>query len=183
MKMMEGAISGKTGFTGDAGYCYVGALRRDDRTFVVALLGCGWPNNKTYKWSDTKKLMNYGLEHFKYRNIEGKCYFKPQIVTNGIPVNENLEDIAEVEFELKGDERRSHRMLLGDDEEIEVKTDLKHDWKAPVKKGESAGKVFYCLGDEVVKEYEIVTANEVAAITLQWCIQKVVKSYVCILNM
>ena len=34
LHMMEGAISGKTGFTGDAGYCYVGAVQRDGRTFV-----------------------------------------------------------------------------------------------------------------------------------------------------
>ena len=26
LNMMEGALSGKTGFTADAGYCYVGAL-------------------------------------------------------------------------------------------------------------------------------------------------------------
>lgn len=25
--MMEGALTGKTGFTNEAGYCYVGALR------------------------------------------------------------------------------------------------------------------------------------------------------------
>ena len=55
----------KTGFTGTAGYCYVGALQREDKTLIVALLACGWPNNKTYKWSDTRKLMNYGLEQFK----------------------------------------------------------------------------------------------------------------------
>ena len=28
LKMMEGALTGKTGFTADAGYCYVGALQR-----------------------------------------------------------------------------------------------------------------------------------------------------------
>lgn len=65
LTMMDGAISGKTGFTGNAGYCYVGALRRDDRTYVVALLGCGWPNNKNYKWSDTKQLMQYGIDSFE----------------------------------------------------------------------------------------------------------------------
>ncbi len=26
--MMDGALSGKTGFTADAGYCYVGALKK-----------------------------------------------------------------------------------------------------------------------------------------------------------
>ena len=36
LDMMDGALSGKTGFTADAGYCYVGSLRRDDRTFIVA---------------------------------------------------------------------------------------------------------------------------------------------------
>ncbi len=31
LTMMEGALSGKTGFTNNAGYCYVGALQREDR--------------------------------------------------------------------------------------------------------------------------------------------------------
>ena len=70
LTMMEGVISGKTGFTNKAGYCYVGALERDGRTFVVALLACGWPNNKSYKWSDSKKLMNYGIENFFKGGIE-----------------------------------------------------------------------------------------------------------------
>ena len=48
LQMMDGALSGKTGFTADAGYCYVGALKRGERTFVVSLLACGWPNNKSY---------------------------------------------------------------------------------------------------------------------------------------
>ena len=69
LTMMDGAISGKTGFTGNAGYCYVGALRRDDRTYVVALLGCGWPNNKNYKWADTKQLMQYGIDSFEKVNL------------------------------------------------------------------------------------------------------------------
>ena len=41
LQMMQGAISGKTGFTNQAGYCYVGALERDGKTLVVALLACG----------------------------------------------------------------------------------------------------------------------------------------------
>ena len=67
--MMDGALSGKTGFTGTAGYCYVGALERDGKSYIVALLACGWPNNKTYKWSDTKKLMNYGLRQFEWHSL------------------------------------------------------------------------------------------------------------------
>lgn len=31
LKMMDGAVSGKTGFTGNAGYCYVGALEQNGK--------------------------------------------------------------------------------------------------------------------------------------------------------
>ena len=66
LDMETGVISGKTGFTGNAGYCYVCAVRQDERLFIVALLGCGWPGNKNYKWSDTKKLLSYGRENYQY---------------------------------------------------------------------------------------------------------------------
>ena len=38
LSMVEGVISGKTGFTAKAGYCYVGAYRKEDRTYTFALL-------------------------------------------------------------------------------------------------------------------------------------------------
>jgi len=31
---------------------------------------CGWPNNKTYKWSDTRKLMEYGLAAYERCNLD-----------------------------------------------------------------------------------------------------------------
>ena len=66
--MREGILSGKTGYTGDAGYCYVCAEEKDGRTFIVALLGSGWPDHKTYKWKDAAALLNYGEENYKYRS-------------------------------------------------------------------------------------------------------------------
>ena len=38
---MDGAFTGKTGFTNKAGYCYVGALERDGKCMIVALLPVG----------------------------------------------------------------------------------------------------------------------------------------------
>lgn len=52
-------ISGKTGFTTKAGYCYVAAVEKDGRKMCLSLLGCGWPNNKNYKWADAKALVEY----------------------------------------------------------------------------------------------------------------------------
>ena len=69
LDMMEGVIAGKTGFTADAGYCYVAAVKRDDKTFIIALLGCGWPHNKSYKWIDSDKLLNYCFENYDNTEI------------------------------------------------------------------------------------------------------------------
>ena len=84
LNMMEGALSGKTGFTGKAGYCYVGALARDGKTFTIALLACGWPNHKSWKWHDAKLLYEYGLSNFEKRNIYEKADLSPVPVEGGI---------------------------------------------------------------------------------------------------
>lgn len=69
LSMLDGVISGKTGFTAKAGYCYVGAYRQNDRTYTFALLACGWPNHKNYKWEDSKALISYGNDHYENRTF------------------------------------------------------------------------------------------------------------------
>ena len=81
LQMMDGAISGKTGFTSKAGYCYVGALKRENRCYIVALLGCGWPNHKNYKWEDTRKLMEYGPVSYTHLDV-----YKRQLKDSGVAV-------------------------------------------------------------------------------------------------
>lgn len=67
LTMNPDALSGKTGFTGKAGYCYVGAVNQDGCFLIVALLGCGWPPAKNLKWEDMNQLVAYGTE--KYRSM------------------------------------------------------------------------------------------------------------------
>ncbi|MFG6336868.1 MAG: D-alanyl-D-alanine carboxypeptidase, partial [Lachnospiraceae bacterium] len=81
--MMEEALSGKTGFTNNAGYCYVGAVESEGRIFTVALLACGWPNNRSYKWSDMKELAAYGMERYQYQDIYEEQTFADIPVRNG----------------------------------------------------------------------------------------------------
>lgn len=64
LDMKEGAVSGKTGFTGKAGYCYVGAVNQNGVYLIVALLACGWPPSKNLKWQDMNTLVDYGLENY-----------------------------------------------------------------------------------------------------------------------
>lgn len=171
--MMDGALTGKTGFTGKAGYCYVGALKRDGRTYIVALLACGWPNNKTWKWKDTRKLMEYGLENYEYRDIRKEISFHEIPVENGIPESGNLQDTAYARPVVKDDEEIS--MLLREDEEVSVQVDQPEMLMAPVAKDAVVGTVRYYLGNELVKELPVTVQYSVEKISLHWCAEKILE--------
>ena len=195
LTMMDGALSGKTGFTSKAGYCYVGALRRDGKTFVVALLACGWPNNKTYKWSDTKTLMGYGLENYEYHSFSeteiDEKKLTPLPIENGqtAEIGEtaytNIKVLGEKEGEngsvdtVDGYEDESVRegLLLRNDEQVEITYDIKDKLTAPVKEGTMVGKIQYRVGDTVYLTKKVVTKESVEAIDFTWCLEKVLWNF------
>ena len=162
--MMDGALSGKTGFTGKAGYCYVGALTRDGKTFIVALLACGWPNNKTYKWKDTRKLMEYGLKNYEYRNVWEDIQVERIPVENGIPESGELWDTAYTEAEIEGKEEV--RLLLRKDEKVSVEVEKAEQLAAPIEAGQQVGTVRYYLGDGLIREFPIKIRNSVREIDM-----------------
>lgn len=176
LHMMEGALTGKTGFTGNAGYCYVGALRQEERTFIVALLACGWPNNRSYKWSDTRKLMSYGLENYMYRKVWQEPKLPELPVKNGIPDRENLEEEAQIRLRLSSEEP-DLKLLLSEGEQVQVETHISQEVTAPVEPGTLLGSVRYLLDGQVVKVYTVEAAEDVEAVTLGWCLEKVLKRY------
>lgn len=169
LNMMEGALSGKTGFTGKAGYCYVGALERDDRTFVVALLACGWPNNKTYKWSDTKKLMKYGLKNYQKRDLSGEEVVEEWL--KDIPVSDaktpRLYESAAVNVYIK-DQTEPPVLLMKEEEKIEVKAQAQEHLTAPVLSDQTVGKIQYLLNGEVLWERQICVKQGIERVDYTW---------------
>ena len=136
LNMMTGALTGKTGYTSKAGYCYVGALRQDDKTFVVALLACGWPNHKTYKWSDTRVLMEYGLGNYQYRGFK-EVPIPEQTLENIAVSNAQKAGIGEkidLEVEAAGSFDEGG-LLMREDEKVTVVLHKVKTLTAPVRKG------------------------------------------------
>lgn len=160
--MMQEALSGKTGFTNNAGYCYVGAIESEGRIFTVALLACGWPNNKSYKWSDMKKLASYGMEHYQYRDIYENKSFSDIAVLNGIAgENATPYEKATVAVHLDNGGETQIPYLLCEEDRIEVKTQIARTLEAPVEARTEIGAVSYYLNGNLVRSYPIVTDEEV----------------------
>lgn len=185
LTMMKGVISGKTGFTNKAGYCYVGALERDGRTFVVALLACGWPNNKSYKWSDSKKLMSYGIEEFFKESIEDAQ--KERGIPTRIPVSNGQTGVLGqqayvgvevVPVEQEGDRwTKAENVLLKDGEWVQFDYQLPNELKAPVSKGEIVGRITYSVDGNIYRQKDIVLTEDVKEVDFKWCFGKVFDIY------
>lgn len=180
LNMMEGALTGKTGFTNKAGYCYVGALERDGKRFTIALLACGWPNNKTYKWADSKTLFSYGLDNYVYHGINEVSY--DETILSPIPVEngrtDKLEETAYAQVLVENEATIYEGMLLATDEKIEVQTQVVEKLTAPVTAGTKVGSIRYMVGDICLKEEKIVVQNTVKEIDFFWCIHLMIQKYV-----
>lgn len=170
LQMMDGALSGKTGFTGTAGYCYVGALERDGRTYIVALLACGWPNNKTYKWSDTQKLMNYGIESFRKQDLSELRPEEERLAPIAVSTGQGDTIGGETWVEPVVEDYEGYSsLLLADGEEVTLRYELADKLYAPVKEGAYIGRITYMLGEEALGECRVTAGNEVKKIDFKWC--------------
>lgn len=176
LDMVDGAISGKTGFTGEAGYCYVGAVEREGRTLVVALLGRGWPNNKSYKWKDARQLIEYGMANYHYKDIWKELEVSKQFVEHGISQETGIFDDAYTKVEIKAEEEKLE-YLLSDEEIVNVQVEWKEPLCAPTKKGENVGEISYSIADEKIASYEIVTSEDVDKENFVWFFSQLFEQY------
>ncbi|MBR3646108.1 MAG: D-alanyl-D-alanine carboxypeptidase [Lachnospiraceae bacterium] len=165
LKKMNNAIGIKTGFTGKAGYCFVGATDENDRVFVSAVLGAGWPPNKNYKWIDTLSLMKYGMSNYKKNKILDHKYKNKIKVINGV--------YEWVDIECNTD----YECLIAGFDDIKTKIKYKDTVKAPVYAGDIVGKYCLYVNDEIVYEKNIVILKDVPKKNIFFCIKKICDYY------
>ena len=167
LSMMSGACGIKTGYTNNAGYCFVGALKMDGRTFVSVVLGSGWPYNRGYKWQDTRKLMQYGINNYFYADIfDGKTLDKKVKIIDGLS--------SEVSVYVSED----YGTLLKEDDMVSVKYYLSEMVKAPVYKDDIVGKVCIMINDEGVATYDIKICETVLKKDFNYYLHQVISSFI-----
>ncbi len=150
----EGAIGIKTGFTNDAGYCFCGAAKQNGETLLSAVLACGWPPNKSYKWADTKKLMDYGFEAYESTMIP-ICQEK---IT--LPV----VDGQKKELLLKRNDAQTLTLPLTSTDEISIQRKLPQKIKAPVRAGDIIGYEVYAVNGTNCLKVPLTAKKDIASI-------------------
>lgn len=166
LRMLPEAVSGKTGFTGGAGYCYVGAFEKDGRKFTAALLACGWPPHKTYKWEDMRRLSSYGLTNYEYYEI-----FERNKEFPSLEIIEGKK--SEVPLSLcLGEQEQTLKVLLKKGETPDIRYEYPKRMQAPVTAGTPVGSASYSVGGTLIASYPIYAAGDAQRIDFLWCLQK-----------
>ncbi len=164
-----GALGVKTGFTNRAGHCFVGAAQREDIYLVSTVLGSGWGSRgKEAKWTDTKKLMEYGFQNYTNETVvtEGEDFGE-------ISVSSSPTEIVSIEAE------KDYALLLSEEEQVELVADYPESMEAPVYAGDQVGTLSVYLNRECLEEIPLVATEDALRYTLlqrllrlmdQWCI-------------
>lgn len=161
------AIGIKTGYTSAAGYCFVGAAERNG----VELISVVFYTTESGRWTDTKKLMDYGFS--QYISIKpSELYAKNPvtIITTGYAMNDEgygrLELYAKpvsgaVEMPIITTQSDLNKMARNLRQTVTI--EYSRDFAAPIEMGESLGTMTYYPedgGSPVL--YDLVASRSIA---------------------
>ena len=172
--MMKGAIGIKTGFTGKAGYCFVGAVDIDGKTLVSTVLGSGWPPHKSYKWADTTKLMEYGLNSFEVYSLYERLTPDSKQLTIPDKISVRNGKITSVNLQSSTD-FLTEKLLLREGEEVTVKVNLRDYITAPTVEGVKVGDICYYINQNLFRKVAITTVEATEKIDLPYLLREIFK--------
>lgn len=163
LTMYKGAIGVKTGFTGKAGYCFVGAAKRNNKTLISVVLASGWPPDKSFKWKDTIKLMDYGFNNYDYRTLFNSIdNYKELNIKDGIE--------KEIDTYIYG----NVSTLISDSDIIDYEYIFPEYVEAPVYKNQVVGKVIIKINDKEYQKLNICANKGVKKRDFLYCLNKII---------
>ena len=156
----------KTGSTGEAKFCLSATAQKDGIDLIAVIMAA--PDVKA-RFADAQTLLNYGFSVCrKYEDRDWESLKKAVKVKRG--ETDQVEAVQEQGF--------SYVDVSGTDlSGIEKKVLPDNSLEAPVKKGQKAGKVQYLLGGKTIGEVDLVTTEEVPAMSLKKAIEDVLDSF------
>jgi D-alanyl-D-alanine carboxypeptidase (penicillin-binding protein 5/6) len=149
----EGVDGAKTGHTNAAGYCFTGSAKRDNFRLISVVMGTA---NDDKRFTETKKLLDYGFQNFQLREILKKG--------TAIPGKEKIAILEGVEREIPVSVKEDIVIPVqsGKEKSYTLKITPKPNLKAPLKKDDVVGKVEVLFDGkpiEGLKPFDLVAAQ------------------------
>ena len=144
LKLYDGAIGVKTGFTKKSGRCLVSAAERDGLRLVAVTL------NAPSDWSDHRAMLDYGFENYEMREIvsEGEYSFTLSCVGGETP-----------EITVSNADGFKACMRKGDGD-VRVTVNLPRFVYAPISAGAQLGEAVITKDGEVIGRVELLSSAD-----------------------
>ncbi len=162
VRFYKGANGLKTGSTSRAGFCISAAAERDGMQLIAVIMKA--PDRDTRNEA-AKKLLDYGFATYSTVCYEADTLSTQPIIGGTVETTDfyipPYYDIVE----------------KGRGAEIEKKITLNDDIKAPLKEGDTVGKIQYTLDGELLHEANILASENVERITYFDIITRIFKEF------
>ncbi len=145
LKMIDGCIGVKTGYTQLSGRSLVGACERDGLTLISVTIDA--PDD----WRDHKALFDYGFSKMHASVLLGKGDYKRKIpVINSDYGYLTVENEESIKIIYEGKKPTVKRQVY-----------LPHYLIAPISSGDQVGKIVYTVDDKVIGEIPLIAKEEI----------------------
>ncbi len=161
LKLYDGCIGVKTGFTKKSGRCLVGAAERDGLTFITVTLDA--PSD----WSDHSVMMNYG-----YERLEKLCLATEFDHVYRVPVIDGEQEQLTVANTVGAD-----IITERGDRSVEEHIRLVRYAIAPVRRGDILGEIIYTVDGETVARVPLVATETVNKAEKQGLFDKILSIF------
>ena len=162
LKKMPDSTGVKTGFTSQAGRCFVGSAKRGEMELVCVLLNC----NPMFE--DCEKLLEKGFSEFEMVDLV-EPYLTKEVALNN----------SEEKF-LKVYSRRGFSYPIKNEEKtnINIEVDLPNLLTAPIKRNQVVGEIRVSLAKKLIFSENLYSIKEVEANDYFSNIQKIIEGLV-----
>ncbi len=162
LRLYEGCIGIKTGFTKAAGRCLVSCAQKNGARLICVTLNA--PND----WDDHTKLFNYGFDNVTVKTFNDSDYFVD------IPVKSKEID----HIQGKGNSIFEVCVKREDENKIKRKIEIPSVCTLPIERGQILGNVVYYIEDNVIGKNPIIATNSVSEkVPEKESIFKIIKSF------
>jgi D-alanyl-D-alanine carboxypeptidase (penicillin-binding protein 5/6) len=134
---------------------------------VSVVLACGWPYNKTYKWTDSRKILEYAKASFTKRQVFTSIpHLKSIPVANGLEGETGLYVPGEI------------TTLISDTDVVNVTFDIPEALTAPILADTQVGSANVYINDMLFATLPIYTSQAVEEWTIQYCLETTLRLFI-----
>lgn len=162
IRFYRGITGLKTGSTSKAGFCVSASAKRENLHLIAVIMGAESSDNRNISAS---KLLDFGFSNYSIYSEE------PQKFEN-VKVYGGVADFVDVTYN-----KRDILINKADNTKIQTKVEMLDYLNAPVKAGDSVGKILYTIDGEAIFENDIYAVNDVGKINFWQYVGEIIKNF------